>query len=109
VSEIQLNTVKNGESCGILDKSEGQLLEDTFTDGADEIFGLSSPSGVSALVSPDDDDQLVNRSAQVQLNMLNPENQDSHKYERRIGSNHVVEGGGDAVESSSGRTDLGEP
>jgi hypothetical protein len=51
-------------SCEFSDKSEVQLLEDTFVHRASVIAGLFSPRGVSALVSPIDDDQLVNYIAQ---------------------------------------------
>jgi hypothetical protein len=53
----------NLETCESLDKSEGQALEDAISHRAGVIARLFSPRGVSALVSPNDDDPLVNLTA----------------------------------------------
>jgi hypothetical protein len=66
-------------------KREGKSLKDTLADKANVNFGLLSPRGVSALVTPNDDDRLVRPAAVRQL-----------RRERPSGPTHVVDGGGDA-------------
>jgi hypothetical protein len=69
----------------LLGKREEQSLKDTFADNANMSFGLLSPRGVSALVTPNDDDPLVWQASVDQL-----------RCERSFGPSHVVDGGGDA-------------
>jgi hypothetical protein len=69
-----------------VDRSEGQPLENTFTEWADEIFSSFYPSvGVLALVSADGDDPIVTSMALKRL-----------ERERPLGSSYVVEEDGDA-------------
>jgi hypothetical protein len=69
----------------LLDKSEGQSLEDAAGDRTNVIFGPCSHDGRSTTVSLNDDDPLVWQEAVDQL-----------RREKSSGPCHIVDGGGDA-------------
>jgi hypothetical protein len=84
-----LTTTQKEEVVAYIDRSEGQLPENTFTEWDDEILGSFNPlGGLSGLRSAGSNDALVNPLVQVQ----------QLERERPIGSSRVEERGGEALQ-----------
>jgi hypothetical protein len=73
-----------------MDKSEGQLLEDAKAGGPMLASVFRSHVGITALVSPNDDDPLVYLKAVDQI-----------RHERSLRPSHIEDGGGDELKDDN--------